>query len=795
MRNMNELPPFIQNEFFPIVKVSSSQSEAKRLLINLIEKGLGFWKEENQLIVEFAKNKLHDEEKKIITQYASEFAEILEFNKKYYPLSFSQHMMCIQSELYKNTTYQLTIPFFLNFAINKENMTQALQLLIHRHAILRTVFPKLQHHWIQVVLADLPVEIKYQDIKNLLDDQQQTEINKLIAIENSFRFSLEMGPLFKITFFETTPERNLVLLTAHHAIFDGLSFPIFIHDLIQIYQSLEQNKEILLPALQAQYTDFVLEQKNVSDNIKNKEIQWWKTQLENCPEQSPIPSDFASNQIGEEKNKILSLGFSKNEYESFLDFSKNHQISITLLILSGIYFLMYRLTKESDLVIGSILNLRNRVQYENLIGDFNNLVPLRLDISNQWPIKEFFKKVQTVFFDAFSHQRITFNELIQHVQVKRNKNNLPFYNVFFDSLNLDAFQRNLAQDNVEILSHEELQVQAIPLMDLFFMLIQRSGQAFLHCSYNPKLLKPETVSQLLNQLRDTLNEFIQSPDKLISEFEIKVSSKSALFCLPGADGQVDVFSRLTQNLEHFRCYALQYKALNTIPDIASNFISLVLKMPRSSSSVLLALSTGGIVALEMLQQLSQQGLSFFSELILLDSPVPYMPLTKLSREHVLLLLINFSIKQFGRSGIKLLSLEQFEQETRNLTFEQKAEYSYNKIKSDSLIPLPSIEEFYQWITLLEANREAVANYVPKPYEGSIKVIYIASSDTRNPFQILIPEQVSDAAVDKKTYWMQLFPNSSFEFYTIPQSDHFSLLTGEYIKSVAKIISSLDSVEL
>ncbi len=737
----------------------------------------------------------------------------LDNNNKYYPLSFSQQMMCVQSELYKNASYQLTIPFYINQEIDKTLLTDSLKVIVNRHDILRTAFPKMEHTWIQVIKPDVNTNIRFLDFSDFEPTKKKQEIANIFHEENAYRFDITHYPLFKITCIKIELEKYLIILNMHHAIFDGLSFPIFVRELLLAYNA----KIEFLPKLSAQYVHFVLDQKSLNQENRTRELDWWREQLKNCPVQSDIPSDYpagndpdnnyvANNYLGKNyptgkiknskttvRNQVITLEFPLEMQERFMDFCKNNNISLYILILSGVFVLLNRITQQADLVIGTILNQRNRVAFENLIGDFNNLVPLRFQVSSQLTRRTLVKSIQQVFFDAFAHQKVMFNELINELNIKRNKSNLALYNVFFDSINLDAFQRSFADDKIEILTDKDIEARIVPLMDLFFLLVQQKNSIGLHCAFNPSLMKHTTVEQWLEELKVILVEMLDKPDDFLAKKPInhKVTKRPAIFCLPGADGQTAVFTRLTKDFSDYRCYAIKYqKDLTTVEEKAKNFLEVIKSLEPDDNSILIGLSIGGVVAFEMIQQLNTQTNFQFAKLILLDAPLStpgeFKPFIS-EKSLLLLLVMNYTSKFFGNKSSKLMAIEDFRKSVSMLSESQQKEFVYNWIKSNTVLPLPALDEFQQWMALMEENLIAFANYQPKPCDANITVDYISSSDDSKLFHLLVPNQVASEKANKKMTWKNLFPNAKFHFQIIPNSDHFTLFTNENLKLISELL--------
>ena len=222
------------------------------------------------------------------------------------------------------------------------------------------------------------------------------------------------------------------------------------------------------------------------------------------------------------------------------------------------------------------------------------------------------------------------------------------------------------------------------------------------------------------------------------------------------------------------------------------------------ASVLLGLSTGGIVALEVIHQLKYQNFHAIPDLILLDSPLPNIGDNHIYRlDHaygeddslnalLLLLLANYAVKSFGIENTHIMQEDYFLEVTQSMTLAQKEEYIYNWIKSNTTTMLPSFYQFQQWIKLIATNIFAIANYVATPYEDKqVKVNYISSSCGTDPFRLLIPNNtLLENIADKKIGWSRLFPNVKVDYHMIPNSDHYTMFKNENMKVVAGIITAI-----
>ncbi|MDA0345760.1 MAG: condensation domain-containing protein, partial [Proteobacteria bacterium] len=442
----DKFPPFIERKTLAVepndqLIQTKKDIEKEKLFTHFLEMGIGFYKIADKLIVEYAKGGISEEILKEIKETKNQLSTCLSEGKKYYPLSFSQKMMCIQTELYKNESYRLVLPYSLSTWLEPNLLEQALQIVSDRHEILRTVFSKINNTLVQVVHEKVKVDIEVLSYSGDLEENKQ-QISDLLKQQKLHHFDLKKGPLYELKLINMA-QSQLIILDIHHAICDGVAASFFMNELMTNYKLLEQGNKAF-PSSTTQYAHFVLEQFKINAKSESKELAWWQEKLKNAPLQCHIPYDYKSHSKLQIYGGVAYIRFSENERSDIREFCQENHISLTLFILSSLYVVLHLWTREDDIIIGSTLNQRNRLEYEDLIGDFINLIPLRLCLTTETTGRELLALVKSVFTEVSAHQKITFNKLAQKLRVKRNNANLPFYNVLLDSLNLAAFDKNEA---------------------------------------------------------------------------------------------------------------------------------------------------------------------------------------------------------------------------------------------------------------------------------------------------------------------------------------------------------------
>ncbi|MDY7022925.1 MAG: condensation domain-containing protein, partial [Cyanobacteriota bacterium] len=146
----------------------------------------------------------------------------------------------VQMGIEANLAYNESQSLRLKGELDTAALCNSLQYLVDRHEALRTT---LSPDGTTLSITDnLTLEIPQLDLSNLSLEQQQQEITnqKKQAVEQPFY--LEHCPLFRVQILKLNSQENLVILTAHHIIFDGWSWGVLITELGKVYQALKYGK-------------------------------------------------------------------------------------------------------------------------------------------------------------------------------------------------------------------------------------------------------------------------------------------------------------------------------------------------------------------------------------------------------------------------------------------------------------------------------------------------------------------------------------------------------------------------
>jgi acyl carrier protein len=349
------------------------------------------------------------------------------------PLSFAQQRLWFIDQLLpENALYNIPLALTLKGSLNVLALEKALNSLIERHESLRTIFMSSEDQAVQVILPELSLHLDECsiDLSGLSQEKQSSMAQDYAQEEVSRPFNLSVGPLLRIKLIKLKEDEHILLLTMHHIISDGWSTGILFKELSHLYSAYASNKESTLPPLALQYADFSLWQRNwLQGEVLEQQLSYWKKQLSDIPDLLELPTDKPRPKEMTYRGGSVLRFLSQDMKEKLLNLSQQHHSSLFMTLLAAFQVLLYRYTGQEDIVVGSPIANRHYKETEELIGFFVNTLALKTSLQEKDSFIDVLKRVQQTTLDAYQHQDVPFEQLVDHLNVNRSLNTNPVFQV------------------------------------------------------------------------------------------------------------------------------------------------------------------------------------------------------------------------------------------------------------------------------------------------------------------------------------------------------------------------------
>ncbi|WP_158621682.1 non-ribosomal peptide synthetase [Corallococcus aberystwythensis] len=433
------------------------------------------------------------------------------------PVSFSQERMWFQDRLSPGSA-AFNIPVRVRFSgvLDVAVLHASLQALVRRHAPLRTTFIEQDGRPQQHIAPALDLALPVVDLQSLPSAEREAEAWRLITDEARQPFDLEKGPLLRTVLYRLEVLEHVLLLKLHHIITDGWSMGVLVRELSALYPALAAGKPSPLTPLPMQYADYAAWQREyLRGEVLESHLGFWRGRLDpdavlELPTDRPRPAVLSGR--GARINEVLPVAL----VESLKALALAEGNTLFGVLLAGFQVLLSRYSGQQDVVVGTSVAGRGRVELEGLIGLFTNYLALRTDLSGQPSFRELLGRVRETTLEAYAHQDVPFEKLVDALKPERQLSVNPL------------FQVALTLQNAPLppLQLPGLVLDAQPVdnrtskTDLSLIAMEVPQGMRLTAEYNTDLFDPGSIQRLLAHLRTLLEGAVADPARRVSELPL-----------------------------------------------------------------------------------------------------------------------------------------------------------------------------------------------------------------------------------------------------------------------------------
>ena len=430
------------------------------------------------------------------------------------PLSFAQQRLWFIDQLLSNLViYNIPVVFYLKRSINRISLERAFNTLIERHESLRTCFPANGGKAYQLIRSEPGIQLVKQECLS--------DLKKLSEQEALIPFDLSNGPLIRAILMALPNEENALLVTFHHIVADGWSLKIFFQELSTLYNDYIQGKEPSLPSLSVQYADYALWQRDwMQGKILETQLDYWKLQLEGIPDLLELPADKPRPKELSYKGASFELILTKEIVDQLHSFAREQNASLFMTLLAIFQILLHRYTGQNDIVVGSPIANRHYRETENIIGLFVNTLALRTHFKNQMTFVDLLSQVKEMTLEAYQHQDVPFEQLVDYLNMPRELNRNPIFQVMFTLQNSEEeFFLSLGD---EIIKPLEL-TYPVAKFDLSFHASEEKERIKVSINYATDLFEIDTIERMAGHFKELVHAVTADPWQQIDACSILTS--------------------------------------------------------------------------------------------------------------------------------------------------------------------------------------------------------------------------------------------------------------------------------
>ncbi|MEU1879905.1 amino acid adenylation domain-containing protein [Streptosporangium sp. NPDC020072] len=428
------------------------------------------------------------------------------------PLSFAQQRLWFIEQLEgPSALYNTPLAVRLRGPVDTSALDAALADVVTRHEALRTTFPSV---------GGLPRLRLAENARPVLetrvcaDDADVRAAVERISVEHVFDIAVDI-PVRAWLLSHGADEHVLVLLL-HHIAGDGWSLRPLFDDLAAAYQARLAGDAPDWAPLPVQYADYALWQRDLLDTLLDGQLTHWRNALDGTPEELALPYDRPRPDRASHRGGNAPFQVDAELHARLVRLAAGHHVSLFMLLQAAVATLYSRLGAGTDIPLGTPTAGRTDEALNDLVGFFVNTLVLRTDLSGNPTFTELLDRVRTTNLDAYTHQDVPFERLVEHLNPER----VPARHPLFQTLIAMNSQTPLPEEFAGLECGEYPFDLDVAKFDLAFNFAETGDGLTGMIEYSCDLFDHGTVTALAERLVRVLRAVADDPGQHVATLEI-----------------------------------------------------------------------------------------------------------------------------------------------------------------------------------------------------------------------------------------------------------------------------------
>jgi tyrocidine synthetase-3 len=431
-----------------------------------------------------------------------------------YAVSSSQKRLWVLSQQDEaNVAYNITSAVVIEGQLDVISLKKAFYTLLDRHEILRTTFKTTQEGEVRQVVNTSIDESFFEVVTSPIGMEDQ------IRNFEKVKLNLEKSQLFQAKLYSQN-DHHILVMVMHHIISDGWSMQVLTAEVMRLYAAFSSGQDDPLQPMRIQYKDFANWQQNMigSETIKSHKKFWMES----------LSGELPVLELETDKTRPALKSYNGALYRSKLDdsatnllnqFEKEYASTLFTNLLAIVNVLLYKLSSQKDLIVGSPTAGRVHEELENQIGFYVNTLALRTQIEDDKGFDALLDQVKMTTLQAQEHQLYPFDELVDELKLQRDMSRSPLFDVMvvLQNIHLGTTAEHIV--DIKIKPYQETS-HTISKYDLTFLFTEENDGIYLNIEYNTDLFLNETIKGYSEYFQRLCNRLLTAPKQPLSSVSL-----------------------------------------------------------------------------------------------------------------------------------------------------------------------------------------------------------------------------------------------------------------------------------
>ncbi len=432
------------------------------------------------------------------------------------PLSFAQQSLWLLDKIDSgNAHYNINSTLTLKGALNIRALSAALGIIVERHESLRTVFVANQDgEPAQLVQAYRLFEIAMIDLSDMAGESLKAKVTAAVQEEAEQGFDLSADLMLRARLLKTAPDTHILIITMHHIASDGWSINVLVKELSQLYRACIKGLPNPLAPLAIQYGDYAHWQRRwLSGEVLDKQLQYWQRQLANLPQTHSLPLDRPRPKQQSFRGDSVYSNIGAQTGQTLKRLCQAQDASLFMGLHAAFSALLWRISGEQDIVLGSPVANRQQEQLAPVIGYFVNTLVLRSNLGGEPNFAELIGRSKTMLSEAYRHQQVPFEQLVERLSPERSLSHSPLFQIMLVLQNDES--GSLTLPGLTLATAE--QADNVAKFELTLSISEKSDGLALTWQYSSDLFNRSTIERMAEHFSALLSALVTKPNVPVSE--------------------------------------------------------------------------------------------------------------------------------------------------------------------------------------------------------------------------------------------------------------------------------------
>jgi amino acid adenylation domain-containing protein/non-ribosomal peptide synthase protein (TIGR01720 family) len=448
------------------------------------------------------------------------------------PLSPAQQRLWFLDDVSEGgTEYNTGVGLRLSGVLDRTALRTALAGLVGRHESLRTTFHTVDGHGVARIAARGEIPLDVVDLsgaaavdrdaadRDAVDRDaadRDAAVEQVVAQFLSRPFDLPRGPLTRALLVCLAADDQVLVLSQHHIITDGASVGLLVDELAQRYAAAVSATPVRLPELAIQYADIAgWQREQLSGPLLPSHLDYWRRQLAGL-EVLELPTDRPRPPLRTTAGAVHRQDLPAELVAGLTRVGQTRGATLFMTLTAAVQVLLSRYANQRDVAIGTVTSGRHRAELENIVGFFVNTVVLRSTVEGTRTFEEFLADVRETVLDAFAHDEVPFDRLVEDLQPERDTSRMPLVQALV--VLQSEMVRAREAGGLWITEHDLPRPSA--QFDLVVEFLPRGDSLNLAIEYNTDLFDPGTVERMAGHLQLLLTAIAADPGRSLAELPL-----------------------------------------------------------------------------------------------------------------------------------------------------------------------------------------------------------------------------------------------------------------------------------